>query len=99
MTTFTPPSLPDLRLPDQREAGERADAGGVLERRAGREAVPGDARVELAHGHAQLEARQVRAEAPVDAATEGEVAVDLPAEVDAVGIGELGQIGRASCRE
>jgi hypothetical protein len=50
-----------------------------------RDAVDGDAPVPFAQADLQLEASQVRPEAPVDAAAEAEVAEGGPVEVDHVG--------------
>ena len=50
--------------------------------------VLGDRRVPLLERDPQLQAGQVRAEAAVDAAAEGEVAVDLAVEAHGVGVVE-----------
>ena len=59
----------------------------------GLDLVVGDAPVPLPQGDPQLQAGQVRAEAAVDPAAEGDVAVDLAVEADRVGVGELGLVG------
>src|SRR5688572_16546612 len=52
------------------------------------DAVLGDALVPFLHRHVELEAGQVRSDAPVRAEPEGQVAVVLPVEDDPVTVGE-----------
>ena len=59
---------------------------------AGLDAVVGDAAVPLAQRDPQLAAGEVRAEAPVHATAEREVAVDLTVEAHLHRVGVLGGI-------
>ena len=71
----------------ERIAGVYTSSWPVLDR------VLGDAAVPLAQRDPELEARQVRAEAPVHAAAERVVRVHLAVEAHLVGVGERGLVG------
>ena len=76
-----------------REVVDGADARRVDEGVAGLDLVVGDPLVPFPQRDPQLQPGQVRAEAAVDAAAEGDVAVDLAVEAHHVGVGELGLVG------
>ena len=75
-----------------REVVDGADARRVDERVPRLDLVLGDPLVPLAQRHPQLEAGQVRAQAAVDAAAEGDVRVDVAVEAHDVAVGELGLV-------
>ena len=74
------PDAPTPRREAHREVVDGADARRVDERVAGLDLVVGDALVPLAQRDPQLQAGQVRPQAAVDAAAEGDVAVHLAVE-------------------
>jgi hypothetical protein len=75
--------------PGEAEVFDRPKTGWVVQLDARLEFVVRDTAVPLAQGDAQLAAGEVRAEAAVDAATEGQVTVDVPVEADVRRVGKL----------
>ena len=71
----------------QGQVVQRPQTLGVLEHGARNEFVLRDPLVPFAHGHPQFDAGQVRAEAAVDTAAEGEMGIGVAQQVDGVDAG------------